>query len=240
METQAKFVVFEGLDGAGTTTQINRLARWLAHRRVPCEVTSEPSHGPLGAILRTAIEGRVTFSSRTLALAFAADRLDHLTNHTNGIEMSLSLGRWVLCDRYVLSSLAYQLDGEMELDWLLAINNYASTPDVTIFIDTPTDVCLQRIDSRTSNFAIFHNQPELDRTLTNYRAIVARGENIGHLITVNGGGSEDEVFTELVAQFEPWMRRESSGLQKDLDPGFGEEPGLAAPARQPRQTRAVR
>ncbi len=212
------FVVFEGLDGAGTTTQIRRLDRWLYSRGILSEVSSEPSNGPLGAILRGAIEGRINFTAHTMALAFAADRLDHLSNPVNGIVTPLHEGRWVLCDRYVLSSLVYQLREGVDLDWLLSINRFAITPDVTVFVDTPTEQCLRRIDSRTSNYALFHNKSDLERTLQNYRSIVAKGDKVGHLITVDGSRTEDEVFLELVEQFEDWMDRARVQIEaKTLD-----------------------
>ena len=69
--TRGVFIVFEGLDGAGTTTQTSLLADWLRQRGVHIEVTREPSEGPIGALLRQAIDGSIELAHRTLALAFA-------------------------------------------------------------------------------------------------------------------------------------------------------------------------
>src|ERR1700738_411689 len=102
-----RFVVFEGLDGAGTTTQSFLLAKALRRRGIPTEVTQEPTSGHFGAALRQIVEGRLTVDPLTLAKGFAADRSDHLHNESNGIEKALASGSFVICDRYLLSSLDY-------------------------------------------------------------------------------------------------------------------------------------
>lgn len=93
------FVVFEGLDGSGTSTQLAIIGAWLG-----CFTTFEPTNGPIGALIREKLrEGG--FSNETMALLFAADRKEHLEKE---IEPRLARGEVVLCDRYVMSSLAYQ------------------------------------------------------------------------------------------------------------------------------------
>src|SRR5215471_2535238 len=106
------FVVLEGLDGAGTTTQAERLASRLRQAGYAVLVTREPSDGPVGTVLRRALAGGVALphrggplSDHTLALLFAADRMDHLCAE---ILPALGKGQIVLCDRYLLSSYAYQ------------------------------------------------------------------------------------------------------------------------------------
>lgn len=107
-----RFIVLEGLDGAGTTTQTERLASLLRSEGHDVVTTREPSDGPVGTMLRQALTGRLglpqgrgPLAQETLALLFAADRTDHL--HAR-ILPALEQGKVVLCDRYVLSSLAYQ------------------------------------------------------------------------------------------------------------------------------------
>src|SRR4051794_7439187 len=105
MPDRAPFIVFEGLDGAGTTTQAQRLVEALRAAGLPAHFTREPSDGPIGTLLRQALTRRLTLpegrrlTPETLALLFAADRMDHLAAE---IEAQQARGTWIVCDRYVL------------------------------------------------------------------------------------------------------------------------------------------
>src|SRR5262245_11899957 len=108
----APFIVIEGIDGAGTTTQTARLADALRARNVRVHATREPSDGPVGMLLRQILTGRIvtpgevsSLRSAKLALLFAADRLDHLEAE---ILPRLSAGECVVSDRYDHSTVAYQ------------------------------------------------------------------------------------------------------------------------------------
>ena len=121
---RGRFIVLEGLDGAGTTTQAERIARALRERGSKVVVTRQPSDGPIGTQLRHALTGRLSLpngrgplTEDTLALLFAADRLDHLAAI---VEPALARGEIVLCDRYVLSSLAYQ-GSALPMAWVESI-----------------------------------------------------------------------------------------------------------------------
>lgn len=205
--TTGLFFVVEGVDGSGISTQIGFLRRWLSARGVPVEATKEPSRGPFGAVIRQAIEGRLTLDDRTLALAFAADRVDHLHNPVNGIRQHLAAGRWVVSDRYVLSSLAYQGAAGLDPDWLLGINTFAIEPDVTIFIDTPPDVCIQRIHQRSSSLELYDDVDQLRTIHRLYRTWLERGRLTGHLVTVDGRQGEDAVARDVQNELEAWLKR---------------------------------
>src|SRR5690242_1367991 len=120
------FIVLEGIDGSGTTTQAARLAQTLQARGARVHATREPSTGPVGRLLRQALTGTLVADERpvqldfcTLALLFAADRMDHVRRE---IEPALARGEVVISDRYDLSSLIYQSetspDAEQYLPWL--------------------------------------------------------------------------------------------------------------------------
>lgn len=201
------FIVIEGLDGSGISTQIAVLRGWLSGRGITVEGTKEPSRGPFGAVIRQAIEGRLTLDDRTLALAFAADRVDHLYNPVNGIRQHLASGRWVISDRYVLSSLAYQGAAGLDPEWLLEINAFALEPDVTIFIDTPPDICIQRIHQRSSSLELYDDVQQLREIHRLYGTWLARGRLTGHLVTVNGSQNEGDVSRDLQNELEAWLKR---------------------------------
>lgn len=182
------FVVLEGIDGSGKTTQ----ARLLAER-LGAEYTREPTDGPIGRVLRDAVERRVTLDPVALALGFAADRAQHVA----WIRARLEEGCSVVSDRYVLSSLAYQLGGAVTEDWLRAINRHALEPDVTIFLDTPPELCMQRI----ADDELFHGREQLERVRASYLAAMTGSE-----LLVDGAGTVDQVAAELWAVLSARLR----------------------------------
>jgi dTMP kinase len=204
MAMAGRFVVFEGLDGSGTTTQLAALRDWLAGRDVDVVVTHEPSGGPLGRVLRRAIDGEVTLDPVTLALAFAADRADHLTAG-DGINAALDAGAWVLSDRYVVSSLAYQSGQGLPVEWLAEINRFARPPDLTIFIDTPPEECLRRIQARGVP-GLFHDAEHLRQTLAGYRRALSGWPTLtGRLLEIDGSAQPRDVTASVVAGVTTWL-----------------------------------
>lgn len=165
-----KLIVLEGLDGAGTTTQSRLLGERLG-RRGPVDVTWEPSERPAGRLIRAALKGEVTIDLRALALLFAADRLDHVYG-PGGMVERLRRGENVVCDRYYLSSLAYQtLDAPFS--WVYSINSRALRPDLTLFLEVPVPTCLERIGARQGGRQeLFEREEALQRVRQSYyRAI---------------------------------------------------------------------
>ncbi len=202
---QGRFVVFEGLDGSGTTTQAAVLADRLrgAGRRV--EVTGEPTTGPFGAVLRQAIERRVVVDRFALATGFAADRSDHLNNPANGIEQALASGSWVLCDRYVMSSLAYQAGDDVPMDAVVALNAGFRIPDLTLFLNADIEVCVERAGWRSSHDELFHDVAALRRVDANYRVAVDRLRDEHPTVVVDANADRDAVAAQVWAAVEPLL-----------------------------------
>lgn len=133
-------IALEGIDGAGTTTQSTRLGQWMTAQGLPVHVTREPSQGRVGQLLRDVLRGEAPADGKTSALLFAADRLDHIARE---IEPMLRLGRHVVTDRYVLSSLAYQ-SAECDSAWVETLNCFAAPANITLLLRVTPEVAQTR------------------------------------------------------------------------------------------------
>ena len=150
MDTKGKFIVFEGIDGSGKSTQMKMLSRYLGEHGVPCECTHEPTASPFGALVHACMSGKVETGEYTIAAMFAADRLDHIENPVGGILSKLGEGITVLCDRYYFSSFAYN-GGCVPLSWVEELNRPAMEllrPDLVIFIDLSPEKGMERVERR--------------------------------------------------------------------------------------------
>jgi dTMP kinase len=142
---QPRFVVIEGLDGAGTTTQADLLAEGLRGRDLRVCLTAEPSDGPLGAVARAHVRNEISLDPVTTALTFVADRADHAARV---IGPALERGEWVVCDRYLLSTLAYQGAEGVDRLWMLEASAGILVPDLTVYLDVPDRQRAERMSSR--------------------------------------------------------------------------------------------
>jgi dTMP kinase len=143
-QTRGIFIAVEGIDGAGTTTFAQGLSATLAASGLAVHRTAEPSTGPVGRLLRELLKSADTPDPAVYALLFAADRRHHWLTE---ILPNLQKGTWVITDRYVLSSLAYQGIDE-DVAWVSHCNARAPLPGVTFFLDLPFDVAQARIQNR--------------------------------------------------------------------------------------------
>ena len=189
------FIALEGIDGAGTTTQARRLAGRLRRTGRTVLLTREPSAGPVGRLIDRLIttcptdqESTAEFH-KTLALLFAADRLDHLTRE---ILPALSESRVVITDRYVLSSWAYQ-SVRVEESWVREINRHAPMADLTLVLDAPVDVCMERVGRRKCRLQVFEHAAFLRRVRARYRSIARQCARRHNVVLVDAASSIDGV-----------------------------------------------
>lgn len=189
------FIVFEGLDGAGTTTQIRNLARYYEFNRREYYLTAEPTDNPIGQLVRQVLQKKVSTTPEALALLYAADRHDHIFSESHGILRMVEEGKIVISDRYFYSSIAYQ-SVECNPDFITMINQYPQ-PEFIIFVDTPVDVCMERIEKRGGEKELFDRASFLSLVRENYlRAFSALPEGV-KLIMVDGAMQEDEVESAI-------------------------------------------
>ncbi len=177
MENKGKFIVFEGIDGSGKSTQLKRLAAYLEERGVPNVVTCEPTYSDIGSLLRACLTGVKDADERAIAALFAADRLDHIFNKENGIQKLLNDGITVLCDRYYLSSFAYN-GGFVPQEWVIKLNEIAMQqmrPDLTVYIELSPEACAQRLKKRAS----VERYESLDKQIAIHERYLALFERFG-------------------------------------------------------------
>ena len=154
MEILKNFAVFEGIDGSGTTTQLNMLQHTMLENYFPENrqtlppfyKTNEPTNGSIGELIRLSLRKETVFKPETVALLFAADRNEHIYG-SGGIIERCKRGELVVSDRYLLSSLVYQgiTCGE-ELPALL--NSGFPRPELLIFLDIDPEIAQNRIAGR--------------------------------------------------------------------------------------------
>lgn len=189
-------IVVEGIDGSGSTTQSEMLLQWLRRVGVPATATSEPSRGPIGRVLRRHLGRQVELGGpEAEALAFAADRMDHVVSE---VVPALARGVTVVADRYYLSSLAYQALG-CDLEWLRRVNQFAMRPDLTVFLSVTVDVGMTRFSGRATREQFEEDRAQLARIVERYEAAIASlragGEDVR---IVDGTRSPAEVHAEIV------------------------------------------
>ena len=202
MNNNAKFIVFEGIDGAGKSTQIQLLAEKLAERGIKTHVSAEPTKYPSGLAIREVLSGRVKVTDDELAIMFANDRANHNTRENDGIGALLESGICPISDRYYYSSLAYQgvqigLPRVMELN---LENPDIRRPDLCIFLDLEPEQSLARINARHVSTEIFETYEYLDKTRKTFINVIEllreRGENI---VCINASGSIDEISEAVLS-----------------------------------------
>jgi dTMP kinase len=186
----SKFVVVCGLDGSGKSTQALLLTKWLRSKNRKVFLTREPSESQIGSLIRRVLEHQLKVSPRSLQLLFAADRANHLERE---IDPALSEGKIVVSDRYILSSLAYG-SLEVELDFLKKINSGFREPDLTLIIDTPPHVCIERMRRCKTHMELFENEEKMKEIRKNYLTLKNYFPNA---FIVEGDKKKEEVFDRI-------------------------------------------
>ncbi len=209
MGSKGRFVVLEGIDGAGTTTHVGRLADRLRSMRVPVRATREPSDGPVGTLVRQVLTGRVVVPGgrapgwATMALLFAADRMDHVESE---IDPFVAEGGVILSDRYDASSLAYQsvssgADSKEAVEWIRTLNRYVRRPDLTIVLDLSPETASER-RLRRGEPAQLYEQNEVQRALAAFYKDLAKHMPKDRVTVIDASGTVEEVHARVWTAYE--------------------------------------
>lgn len=177
------FIVIEGLDGSGKTTQIELLRDRLQGMGEACYLTAEPTDLPTGKFIRSILQHEITADPRTVAALYAADRIEHLHHPEEGLLAKLAAGYHVIASRYYFSSLAYQSEFA-DPGWVASLNLLAKrtlTADLTVFLDLDPDVSLERIAARGEAPELFDTKEKLTHVRESFQMAFSHfseGENI--------------------------------------------------------------
>ena len=171
---QGKLIVFEGPDGSGLSTHSKMLADYLKSKGVDVLLTKEPTENMIGAMIKgTFLKEKQKISAEALQLMFCADRAQHLEEE---IEPALKSGKTVVCDRYILSTLAF---GSLscDLNFLKQVNSQFRKPDLTFIIDVPPEVSMQRIKASRTGTELYEKLDTLKKVRSNYASLKDYFEN---------------------------------------------------------------
>jgi|AntRauTorckE5430_2_1112549.scaffolds.fasta_scaffold07141_1 dTMP kinase len=184
------FIVIEGLDGSGKTTQIEMLRDRLQGGGNACYLTAEPTELPTGKFIRSILQKQVSADPKTTAALYAADRIEHIFNPQEGLLYQLAEGYTVISSRYYFSSLAYNSE-TVDPGWVASLNLLAKRTlpaDITIFLDLDPEVSMERVAARGETAELFETREKLTQVRESFHLAFAHfgdGENI-HIIDASG------------------------------------------------------
>ncbi|MFW6343713.1 MAG: dTMP kinase [Sediminispirochaetaceae bacterium] len=197
-QTVKNFIVFEGLDGSGTTTQAKMLRDfYLEKGNISCELTCEPTETFIGEAVRKILRGERATAPGTLAKLFAVDRHNHIYHPEEGILARTKKGRKVICDRYLFSSLAYQsTDRPFEEVWEL--NRYFPLPEDLVFLDITPEEGERRMDKRGNPREVYEKTELQQEIRENYYHVFSLYSNSGMRIHIFDGSLPQEELAESI------------------------------------------
>ena len=196
------FIVFEGIDGSGKTTQAERLKDYLIEQGEPAVISPEPSTGLIGKLIREAmqksiiaIQNQQRFEEQ-MAYLFAADRHYHLYNDGDGVFKLINQDQThVITPRYYFSSLAYNCHTQAEYDFVSRLNQSFPAPDLVVYLDIPVEVALARIAER-AELECYEEEEKLTQVSLNYKRIFESYS--GLLLTLDGTQPEAELQKTII------------------------------------------
>ena len=204
-----KFIVFEGLDGSGKTTQINLLAKRLKDSGRNVIVTAEPTASLSGSILRDVLSGASVRNDYELATLFAWDRVYHNTDPVNGLSKLLSAGNTVICDRYYYSSIAYQ-GPTTDFEWVKSMNVDCPAirkPDLCIFLDLSASESMERIMKNRSSIEIFEKEESLRNIREAFKKTFSMLDD--NVVVIDASGSVEEVAERINTAVSEYFSRDN-------------------------------
>ncbi len=197
---KGKFIVFEGIDGAGKTTQVEMLAKNLRALGRSVSLSAEPTPLESGKAIRRALSGAERKTECQMAAMFVLDRIAHNTDAEIGIEPLTEKGIDVISDRYYYSSLAYQ-GAATDYAWVKAMNVGSPEirrPDLCIYLDLLPEQSLERISKNRESVEIYENLEKLTLTRNTFLSVIDDLKGDGESIyIVDANRTPEEISVDI-------------------------------------------
>jgi dTMP kinase len=185
-----RFIVIEGLDGSGKSTQIRHLAEFLRAEGKQVIETFEPTNEGIGKEIRIILKERRMIDPTEFQMLYVKDREEHVREV---IKPALTQGKIILCDRYMVSTLAFGSIGGANLAKLRDANKEFPVPELTIFIDVAPEECMKRIGKR-GEAELFEKEEKLKIARETYLRV---GKEYPGFEVVDGNRGVEEIFEDL-------------------------------------------
>lgn len=196
------FIVFEGIDGAGKSTQARLLAEALEREGRQVYITAEPTPLPSGRALREVLGGKVKKTPCEIAIMFAEDRVAHNKDGEIGIEKLLADGVCIICDRYYYSSLAYQ-GSQCDYEWVRSLNTRCPEirhPDLCVFLDLTPEESMKRIMSANRDGTeIYETEEILAKVRNTFMKVIEDMSKEDRIAVVDASRDIDTIASDILA-----------------------------------------
>jgi dTMP kinase len=151
------------------------------------------------------LRNEITMTEEAVSLLFAADRIEHIKNE---LLPALDGGRHVVCDRYYLSNIAYQsLAADMRT--IIGINELTSMkllrPDITLFLDTPPETCMDRIEKHRDSKELYEDAEKLTKIRANFLAAIEILKKSEKIVCIDANGGIDNTFNAIWDNLSPYF-----------------------------------
>lgn len=202
----SKFIVFEGLDGTGKSTQIKLLAEYLRSKGESVFVDTEPSSLETGKLIRRVLSGEVPSSPWGTAALFLADRINQNTDRENGIQKHLNDGDTVILDRYYFSTFAYQ-GYETDLQWTMDIHYGCPAlrkADLVLFLTMSPEKCIRRIKAnrKAEDLEIYETTERLTAVSRQFDTVFEAVRGRENIVYIDADGTVEEVLERIISAVE--------------------------------------
>ena len=196
------FIVFEGLDGSGQSTQINLLANYLRLIGRKVHTTDEPTNNIIGGLIRALLTSQWKLSNTGMQLLYCADRAHHLEAE---VFPALEKGNIVISSRYFFSTLAF---GSLnnDLKWLEKLNEKFPQPDLTFFIKVSPAECIRRIEGSRFRKEFFEKEEKMKKVIGTYMKI-SKNKKYKNFHTINGEQEVEKVARDIIKIAEKYIKQ---------------------------------
>ncbi len=198
---RGRFIVVEGLDGSGKSTQIAELSKNLQARGYHIFLTAEPTDYETGNYIRRILSDSLSKNMYLQGALFLADRLEHITHPEYGIRRQLEEGKTVICDRYYYSSFAYQ-GTQSDIEWVMDINLKCEEmlkPDLCIFLDVEPQICKARLEQSRAKLELYEKDIETLRSVRrNFLDVFGRLKDGEKISIINAGREAESVSADVL------------------------------------------